>query len=109
MAQVNVTINGRSYNVACEDGKEPQLAKLGAYLDKRVAELAASLGQIGEARLLVMAGLVVADELADARNMVSELKRRAPGLSPEAEEALASGIEALAARIEHIAARLEAA
>jgi cell division protein ZapA len=109
MAQLNVTVNGRSYQVACEDGEEPHLAKLGAYLDKRVAELAGSVGQIGEARLLVMAGLLVADELADARNAMSELRRRPAGLTAEAEDALAAGIEALAARIEHIAAGLEAA
>jgi cell division protein ZapA len=109
MALVDITINGRVYQVACDDGKEQHLAKLGSYLDKRVGELAGTLGQIGEARLLVMAGLLVADELADAQSSAVDLKRRAGIMAPEAEAALASGIDALAARIERIAAGLEAA
>lgn len=116
MAQVTVTINGRGYQVACDDGQEAHLIKLAGYVDKRVGELTAAMGQIGDARLLVMASLLIADELADARASFQQQKileqdrnRQPAGLSSETENALAQGIEALAARIEEIAARLEAA
>ena len=66
MASVNVTINGRSYQIACDDGQEAHLKRLGNYIDKRIAELVASVGQIGDARLLVMASLLIADEMSDA-------------------------------------------
>ena len=66
MASVNVTINGRVYQIACYDGQEAHLKRLGGYIDKRIAELIASVGQIGDARLLVMASLLIADEMSDA-------------------------------------------
>jgi cell division protein ZapA len=115
MAQVTVTINGRGYQIACDDGQEAHLTKLAGYVDKRVGELTAAMGQIGDMRLIVMASLLIADELADVYNALEQEKRaleaeqkRPVGLPPEAEEAVAQGIEALAMRIEDIAARLEA-
>ena len=74
MAQVNVRINGRQYQVACEDGQEGHLDKLAAYIDQRVAELVKDVGQVGDARLLVMSALLIADELADAYDELSELR-----------------------------------
>ena len=116
MAQVTVTINNRGYQIACDDGQEQHLVKLAGYVDKRVGELTAAMGQIGDMRLLVMASLLIADELADARKAseqaqrsLEDEKRKKASLSPEAEAALADGFEALAQRIEEIAARLEAA
>lgn len=109
MAQVTVTINGRSYQIACDDGQEEHLLQLAAYIDKRVGELTAAMGQIGDTRLLIMTSLLIADELADAYGALDREKARSARTSPSAEEAVADGIEALAARIEEIAARLEAA
>jgi cell division protein ZapA len=116
MAQVTVTINNRGYQIACDDGQEQHLVKLAGYVDKRVGELTSAMGQIGDMRLLVMASLLIADELADARKSIDQSnksledeKRKKATLTPEAEEALAQGIETLAHRIEEIAARLEAA
>jgi cell division protein ZapA len=74
MAQVSVRINGRHYQVACEDGQEAHLQKLAAYIDDRVAELVRDVGQVGDARLLVMAALLIADELADAYDELEELR-----------------------------------
>lgn len=74
MAQVAVRINGRHYQVACEDGQEAHLQKLAAYIDERVAELVRDVGQVGDARLLVMAALLIADELADAYDELEELR-----------------------------------
>jgi len=114
MAQVSVTINGREYSIACDDGQEEHLGKLGEYLDSRVAELAATMGQIGDARLLIMAGLLVSDELADAfadvsemRDQLGKLQNQAP--PPGVEDSEAKTIDGLAQRIEAIAERLEGA
>jgi cell division protein ZapA len=74
MAQVSVRINGRQYQVACEDGQEEHLDKLAAYIDQRVAELVRDVGQVGDARLLVMSALLIADELADAYDELNELR-----------------------------------
>ena len=120
MGQVAITVNGRSYQIACEDGQEEHLSELGAYIDKRVSDLVASVGQIGDMRLLLMASLLIADELSEvydeldaARARPAAGKTAPPGPAeerPEEEdEALASGLEAVARRIEDIATRLERA
>jgi cell division protein ZapA len=112
MAQIDVTINGRGYRIACDDGQEDHILQLAAYIDKRVAELVSAVGQAGEARLLVMASLLIADELSEAFAEL-EAKEQPKGAAGEtvarAEASLAAATEALAARIEAIAARLEAA
>jgi cell division protein ZapA len=74
MAQVSVRINGRHYQVACEDGQEAHLQKLAAYIDERVSELVRDVGQVGDARLVVMAALLIADELADAYDELEQLR-----------------------------------
>jgi cell division protein ZapA len=105
MAQVDVTINGRSYRVACEDGQEQRLIELAQYVDEKVGELVRSVGQIGDTRLLVMANLLVADELSDARDALVEQQEHSNG---QALDKLAAGLDSLAERMERIAARLEA-
>jgi cell division protein ZapA len=66
MPHLNVTINGRNYAVACEEGQQEHLGRLADYVKSRVDELVDSVGQIGDARLLLMASLLVSDELSDA-------------------------------------------
>jgi cell division protein ZapA len=111
VAQVTVTINGRSYPVACGEGEEDRIRSLAQYVDKKVVDFAKSAGAVGEARLLVLASLVLADELAEATESLRRLRRTpaqpANGHDAGAERALAAGIENLAARIEAIAERLE--
>ena len=65
MAQVTVTINDRDYEIACDDGQEDHLIKLSQFVDKRLRELTDVIGQVGDARLLVMASLLLADELSE--------------------------------------------
>jgi len=104
LAQVSVTINGRIYQISCDDGQEANLTRLAGYVDKRVSELVAAVGQVGDDRLLVMASLLVADELSDVTTRLdgmSDSDRRRD------EEALTSNVDTLAERIEHIAQRLE--
>ncbi|MEK9725569.1 MAG: cell division protein ZapA [Rhodospirillaceae bacterium] len=109
MAQVSVEINGRKYQIACDDGQEAHLKRLGDYIDNRVQELVEAVGQVGDARLLVMVSLLIADELSDA---YAELKvaRGGDGAARrmDQEESLSLAIENLAERIEHIAETLEA-
>lgn len=109
MGQVAVTINGRKYQIACDDGQEAHLTRLGTYVDKRISELVASVGQIGDARLLVMASLLVADELSDAYSELDVMRSADEGATARlaAEEALGASIDILASRLEGIAEKLE--
>ena len=74
MSHINVTINGRQYRMACEEGQEVRLLKLAESLESRVEELRGKFGEIGDARLTVMAALTVCDELLDANQRVRALE-----------------------------------
>src|SRR5215469_6172118 len=76
MPEVHLTVNGRSYPVSCEEGEEKRIKELAQYVDRKTQEFVAKLGQIGEARLLVLAALVITDELADAH---AAIRRQSPG------------------------------
>lgn len=110
MPEFNVTINGRNYAVACDDGQEEHIARLANYVKVRVEELVESVGQIGDARLLLMASLLVSDELSDAyAELASVQADNNPKTAPSADdEQTAEKLERLAERAEAIAARLEA-
>ena len=108
MTQVTVQINGRGYQIACDNGQEAHLARLGNYIDNRVRELVAAVGQVGDARLLVMVSLLLADELSDAYaelKVASSNDRAAARL--DRDENLTSSLENMAARIELIAESIE--
>ncbi len=111
MSQVSITINERKYQVACDDGQEAHLTRLGDYVDKRLNELVAAVGQVGDSRLLVMVSLLLADELSDLYSENEALKGNAGGdvSSAGSEEEFAATIEKLAERIENIAVGLEQA
>ncbi|MGH6661926.1 MAG: cell division protein ZapA [Rhodospirillales bacterium] len=110
MAQLMVSINDRNYKVACDDGQEAHLSRLGTYVDNRVKELVAAVGQVGDARLLVMVSLLLADELSDAYSSLGVAQSdEGVAAALNAEEELSAEIENLAARIENIAERLEQA
>ena len=116
MAHVNVTINGRQYRMACEDGQEQHLAKLAKNLDERIQELRAKFGQIGDARLVVMAALTIADDLAEAHKRVRQLQDEIAALNDArvvaadraqaTNAAIVAAFNAAAERIENIARRL---
>jgi len=74
MSHINVTINGRQYRMACEEGQEVRLLKLAESLESRVEELRGKFGEIGDARLTVMAALTVCDELLDANARMHALE-----------------------------------
>lgn len=67
MAQVIITINYREYAISCENGEEARIIKLGRLLDEKARSLTDALGHINENQLLAMVGLLIADELEEAK------------------------------------------
>ncbi len=78
MSRIDIVLSNRSYAVQCEDGQEAHLQKLARYVDHKVGELTASLGQVGEARLFLLAALTITDELHEANlNRANPVERDA--------------------------------
>ena len=74
MPQVTVTINARQFRMACEEGQEGHLRQLAKELDERIVVLRGQFGEIGDARLTVMAALMVADELSETAKKLKRLE-----------------------------------
>ncbi len=97
MAQVTLEVGGRRYDLACRDGEEAHLTRLATMVDRKAAEAARAVGGTNEARQLLLAALLLADQLDDA----------AAGARDPDEPAFAATIDALAERIERLAVQLE--
>ena len=76
MGQVVVKVNGRDFALTCADGQEPRIRRLAQYVDAKIGEFAKTLGQVGEARLILLAALVIADELSDANEALQQERNR---------------------------------
>jgi len=76
MSHVNVTINGRQYRMACEEGQERRLLQLAENMEGRIESLRGKFGEIGDARLTVMSALMIADELLDANQRILRLEEQ---------------------------------
>ncbi len=98
MAQVTIRINGYAYTVGCEDGQEPHLELMAAEIGQRINSIKAIGGQSGEARLLMLAALLLADELYDTRAAIAAA---GPG------EVLTTNTPARLAKLRRLAARAE--
>jgi cell division protein ZapA len=111
MGQVNVTISGKTYRMACEDGEEDHLVALAARLNASIEQLRARFGEIGDQRLTVMAAITLADQSAEAERRVAELRVSMSSLE-EANAGLAEQREAeareLTFALDDVSARLEA-
>jgi cell division protein ZapA len=99
MAQLTIRINGYAYAVACEDGQEPHLERMASEIETRINSIKSIGGQSGEARLLMLAALLLADELHDTRKAMAVA---AP--VPDGEKR--AKLRRIAARAEEIAADL---
>ncbi len=106
MAHVSVTIDNRKYRLACNEGEEARLELLAGLIDSKIGELRASFGEIGDQRLVVMAALTIADNLAEARDEATEERKRTAAALERA-SAIAAGLDELGSRLEAVAARLE--
>ena len=110
MSHINVTINGRQYRMACEEGQEVRLLRLAENLESRVESLRGKFGEIGDARLTVMAALTVCDELVDANQRIMNLEKELGTLrdvrvaavdrAKATQTAVANALNAAAERIE---------
>ncbi len=114
MPRVSVTVNGHTYEVACEEGQESHVADLAEFLDKRVSEIVGELGQVGETRLLLLAGLLTSDDLANAYDEIERLRGALEEVSAARDAgggAVAKAAETIisetAGRLEDLAAKLE--
>lgn len=100
MAVVSISINNRPFQIYCDDGQEGHVQQRAQELDDRVQRLAGVVGQVGDSLLLVMVGMLLSDELADARGGETP-----PDLG-RLDESLSAAVNALADRVESIADRL---
>jgi cell division protein ZapA len=110
MNHINVTINGRQYRMACEEGQEIRLLKLAESMEQRIETLRGKFGEIGDARLTVMAALTVCDELLDANARLRAMEEELKGLrdvrsaavdrAKATQAAVANALNAAAERIE---------
>jgi cell division protein ZapA len=94
MPEVNVEINGRKYRMACEEGQQKHLIGLAERFDAHVEQLKGAVGEIGDTRLTVMAGIAVVDELAEAERRIKALESEVVVLTRAGQE-VAAEIEAL--------------
>jgi cell division protein ZapA len=116
MPQVNVTINGRQFRMACEEGEESNLQRLAEDLDARIARLRARFGEIGDTRLTVMAALTLADELTEVKERLAKMEPELASLqetnmasadrAKATQSAITAALNAAAERIEGITRRL---
>jgi len=130
MPLVNVMVNGRAYTIACDEGEDEHLKELAAHVDAKVKELAGSVGQVGDQKMILMAALLITDELFEARgrletherrsgelanthadlaNRVGEVERRATRAIEETDRRAGQSLDDAAKRLERIVAELNAA
>ena len=116
MPQVNVTIAGKAYRMACGDGEEAHLEGLAAAYDEKIAEMRAAFGEIGDMRLHVMAALMIADEAGEAKERLARLEQEIAAMQGDAghadqrlvdvEQRVSEALVTAAERIEGVAKSL---
>lgn len=116
MAQVTVSIDGKAYRMACEEGQEQHLTELAAGFDRYVSHLKGQFGEIGDLRLTVMAGIMIMDELSEMtrrlaalEGQVEELRRGRDSVIADVsreEEAIAVALGELTSQIQGMTAKL---
>lgn len=127
MAEVNISINGRIYEISCDNGQEGRVVDLASYIDQRLQQIARSGAAYNDAHLMVLTALVLTDEIFDTREKLAaakpdtgvlpvktrkgeeEAQAAVSAVSAEEEKALAQMLEKLVKRIDGIAARVQAA
>jgi cell division protein ZapA len=116
MPQVNVTIAGKAYRMACGEGEEPHLEGLAQFYDGKIEEMRQAFGEIGDMRLHVMAALMVADEVSELKKHITRLEAELAAIQGDAgaadqrlievEDKAAQALVTAAERIEGVARSL---
>ena len=112
MAEVTVTINGRNYGIACDNGQEQRVMELGNYINERLSSIAAGGAATTESHLLVLTSLVLADEIQELRDSVgipaqNQQSQEEIAIAQEEQQALGNAVEHLNQRVIQIANRLK--
>ena len=109
MPQLSITVNSIPYTVTCDDGQEAQLRDLAKYVDAKIEQLRGAIGHVGEAKLLLLASLMIADELSEAYAHIDKIQAQKSESVPvlKASE-IAGKIEGLTGVIESLAFKLAA-
>jgi len=113
VAQISVTINGKSFRMACDDGEEDRLIGLAARFDGWIGELKSAFGEIGDQRLTVMAGIMATDQLSELERKVARLEQELASAKDQQvtalnnmsqhEQDLSRAVNTAAARLESLA------
>jgi cell division protein ZapA len=116
MSSVAITINGKQFRVACEPGQEQRVTMLAEDFDQRIAGMRSRFGEVGDARLTVMAAMMIGDELLDANAKIARLEAEVSSLqlarssasdrASRTEAVVVSALDAAADRIERMALAL---
>jgi cell division protein ZapA len=101
MASVELEVAARKYVVSCRDGEEEHLRSVAAIVDSKALDAATALGTLSEARQLLFASLLLADEIKELRSGI------APAAPAEPDPAVAEALDGMAERMERLADRLE--
>lgn len=122
MAEVNVVINGRTYNISCDEGQQQRVLDLGHYVDQKIKDIARSGAATNENHLLVLASLILADEVYDLMSNAeaqqapqaqaqpaAESKTNGSAQKAEEDAVIVGAIKQLASRIDNVAGRLQKA
>jgi cell division protein ZapA len=109
MPTVTIALNGRNYDVACDEGEQARVTELAGELRRRMESLTRNSGHLSEGMVFVMTALLLADELDQKKRESAKLRDEGREAALKREVALADTIEALAQRVETLAARVEAA
>ncbi|MCM2290905.1 cell division protein ZapA [Allorhizobium sp. BGMRC 0089] len=105
MAQVTVTIDGKAYRMACEEGQEQHLIGLATEFDRYVGHLKHQFGEIGDLRLTVMAAIMIMDEFQEMRRRLANLEQ-SNGHADQREEDIVNAILTLTERLNELTGRL---
>ena len=105
MAEIELSIAGRSYRVACRTGEEDTLRAAAALVDGKSREALAGLGALSEGRQFLFASLLLADQIIERTGGAAAAPPPPP--APSVDPQMVRRIEAIAERIERLAADLE--
>ncbi len=120
MAEVNLTIDGRNYGIACDDGQESRLKQLGGYVEQRLREVSGGGASVNKAQTMVLTSLVLADEIFDLNEKLSAAPQvggvaangaahiiEYQGMTPHEEQNVVNIIGQMAAKVEKLTARVQ--